>query len=84
MSLGDLEGYSPAREIIGAMMRWHEDIDGNDVEQFQSAAFDAGRAIFGATRRFRPAADHGKSVPLINFIGVRSLAGGDLGYPFGA
>lgn len=40
-SLRDLEGYSPARELISAMMRWHDDIDGNYVEQFQSAAFDA-------------------------------------------
>lgn len=35
------EGYSPARELISAMMRWHDDIDGNYVEQFQSTAFDA-------------------------------------------
>lgn len=41
VNLRDLEGYSPARELIGVMMRWHEDIDGNYVEQFQSAAFDA-------------------------------------------
>lgn len=41
VNLRDLEGYSAAREIISAMMRWHEDIDGNYVEQFQSAAFDA-------------------------------------------
>lgn len=41
VNLRDLEGYSPAREMISAMMRWHEDIDGNYVEQFQSAAFDA-------------------------------------------
>lgn len=41
VSLRDLEGYSPARDLISAMMRWHDDIDGNYVEQFQSAAFDA-------------------------------------------
>lgn len=35
------EGYSSAREIISAMMRWHEDIDGNYVQQFQTTAFDA-------------------------------------------
>jgi hypothetical protein len=35
------DGYSPARELIGNMMHWHHDIDGNFVEQFQSAAFDA-------------------------------------------
>ncbi|MBA9030399.1 hypothetical protein [Rhizobium leguminosarum] len=33
-------GFSPAREIIAPMMRWHEDLDGNFVEQFQSTAFD--------------------------------------------
>ncbi|MGO8086873.1 hypothetical protein AB9E29_07060 [Rhizobium leguminosarum] len=32
--------FSPARGIIGPMMRWHEDLDGNFVEQFQSTAFD--------------------------------------------
>lgn len=35
------EGYSPARELISTMMRWHHDMDGNYVEQFQSTAFDA-------------------------------------------
>lgn len=35
------EGFSAAREIISAMMRWHEDIDGNFVEQFQTTGFDA-------------------------------------------
>jgi hypothetical protein len=33
--------YSPARELIGAMMRYHEDVDGNFVQQFQTVAFDA-------------------------------------------
>jgi hypothetical protein len=33
--------FSAAREIIGAMMRWHEDVDGNFVEQFQTSGFDA-------------------------------------------
>jgi hypothetical protein len=33
--------YSPAREMIGAMMRYHQDADGNFVEQFQTAGFDA-------------------------------------------
>ena len=38
-----LEGpkYTPARGLIEAMMRFHEDADGNFVEQFQSTAFDA-------------------------------------------
>jgi hypothetical protein len=32
--------FSAAREIIGAMMHWHEDVDGNFVEQFQTTGFD--------------------------------------------
>lgn len=32
--------YSPARELIAAMMRFHEDADGNFVQQFQTTAFD--------------------------------------------
>lgn len=35
------EGFSPARELIAAMMRWYEDADGNFVEQFQTTGFDA-------------------------------------------
>jgi hypothetical protein len=34
-------GYSPARALIGEMMHYFEDVDGNFVEQFQSAGFDA-------------------------------------------
>lgn len=34
------EGFSPAREIIEPLMRWHEDADGNFVEQFQTTGFD--------------------------------------------
>lgn len=33
--------YSPARGIIEAMMHYHEDADGNFVQQFQTSAFDA-------------------------------------------
>jgi ribosomal protein L30 len=33
--------YSPARDIIAAMMRFYEDMDGNFIEQFQTTAFDA-------------------------------------------
>lgn len=33
-------GFFPARGIIEPLMRWHEDLDGNFVEQFQSTAFD--------------------------------------------
>jgi len=32
--------FFSARGIIEPMMRWHEDLDGNFVEQFQSTAFD--------------------------------------------
>lgn len=35
------EGFSPARELIEAMMPYYEDVDGNFVEQFQTTAFDA-------------------------------------------
>jgi hypothetical protein len=35
-----LEGYSPAVELMKPMMRWHEDADGNFVEQFQTTGFD--------------------------------------------
>jgi hypothetical protein len=33
--------YSPARELIAAMMRYFEDADGNFVQQFQTTGFDA-------------------------------------------
>ncbi|MBI1406034.1 MAG: hypothetical protein GC145_07910 [Caulobacter sp.] len=33
--------YSPARELIAAMMRYHRDVDGNFIQQFQTVAFDA-------------------------------------------
>ncbi len=32
--------YSPAREMIQAMMRFYEDPDGNFIEQFQTGGFD--------------------------------------------
>lgn len=40
-TLLDSEGFSPARAIVGAMMRWYDDVDGNFIEQFQTGAFDA-------------------------------------------
>ncbi len=40
-SLVAQEGYSPARELIAAMQFYDEDADGNFVEQFQTAGFDA-------------------------------------------
>jgi hypothetical protein len=35
------ERYSPARVIIQAMMRYHQDIDGHFVRNFQAGGFDA-------------------------------------------
>ena len=34
-------GYSPARTLIGKMMHYFEDVDGNFVQQFQFDGFDA-------------------------------------------
>lgn len=34
------ENLSPALGVIEPMMRWHRDVDGNFVEQFQTAGFD--------------------------------------------
>ncbi|WP_426763051.1 hypothetical protein ACP3TD_11555 [Pseudarthrobacter sp. 1G09] len=41
LEVASSEGFSAARGIISAMMRWNEDIDGNFVEQFQTTGFDA-------------------------------------------
>ncbi|WP_297494696.1 hypothetical protein [Acidocella sp.] len=38
--LASQERYSPARDVIAAMMRFHEDADGNFIEQFQTTGFD--------------------------------------------
>jgi hypothetical protein len=38
--LSELEGFSPAQEIIGPMMRWYKDADGNFIEQFQTTGFN--------------------------------------------
>jgi len=35
------EKYSAARDVIAAMMRYYEDVDGNFIEQFQTTGFDA-------------------------------------------
>ena len=39
--LASLPGYSPARELITAMMRSYDDLDGNYIQQFQTTGFDA-------------------------------------------
>jgi hypothetical protein len=41
LKLASGDAFSAARGIIGAMMRWYEDADGNFVEQFQTTGFDA-------------------------------------------
>ena len=41
LRLASGDEFSAARAIIGAMMRWYEDIDGNFVEQFQTTGFNA-------------------------------------------
>lgn len=41
LHLASDKGFSAARGIISAMMRWNKDIDGNFVEQFQTTGFDA-------------------------------------------
>ncbi|MFI5584553.1 hypothetical protein ACIA5G_05945 [Amycolatopsis sp. NPDC051758] len=35
------KAYTAARRMIDSMMRWHEDVDGNFVQQFQTDGFDA-------------------------------------------
>jgi hypothetical protein len=40
-TLSSAPRYSPAHEVINAMMRFYEDTDGNFIEQFQTTAFDA-------------------------------------------
>lgn len=39
--LAEAERYAPARAAVSAMMRYHEDVDGNFVQLFQSSGFDA-------------------------------------------
>lgn len=44
-TISTLEGYSPAVELMRPMMRWHEDADGNFVEQFQTTGFDTREGV---------------------------------------
>lgn len=39
--LADDENHAAAKELIEVMMRWHENTDGNFIQQFQSDGFDA-------------------------------------------
>jgi len=41
LKLVDQKGFSSAKEIIGELMHWYEDPDGNFIEQFQTTGFDA-------------------------------------------
>lgn len=41
LRLAEDEGFSAARDVIGPMMHWYEDPDGNFIEQFQTSGFDA-------------------------------------------
>ncbi|WP_326522956.1 hypothetical protein [Sphingomonas sp.] len=40
-TLAEQPRYSPARDLVAAMMRFHEDTDGNFIEQFQTTGCDA-------------------------------------------
>jgi ribosomal protein L30 len=72
------ERYSPARGIIGAMMRFYEDVDGNFIEQFQSTAFDARiweLYLFATFVGLDFAVDNGSAVPDFVFRGNRGAFG---------
>lgn len=72
------ERYSPARGIIEAMMRFYEDVDGNFIEQFQSAAFDARiweLYLFATFVGLDYAADNGTAVPDFIFRGNHGSLG---------
>lgn len=65
-------GYVPARALIEPMMRWHEDADGNFVEQFQTTGFDARMwelYLFAAITEAGLAISSEKSVPDFNLTG---------------
>jgi hypothetical protein len=75
MELATKDVFSPARGIIEPMMRWHEDLDGNFVEQFQSTAFDQRMwelYLFATLTELRFKLDANHAVP--DFIG-RNLRG---------
>ena len=40
VQLRDGGGWAAAKRVVEHMMRWHEDADGNFVEQFQTTGFD--------------------------------------------
>lgn len=58
--------FSPARELIGAMMPFFEDADGNFVEQFQTTGFDPRLwelYLFAAFNELGYAHEEGVAVP---------------------
>ncbi len=68
-------GYSSAREIIGAMMYYFEDPDGNFVEQLQTTGFDARTwelYLFAALHELGYAFD--RSIPAADYF-CRGLKG---------
>lgn len=67
-------GYSPAREIIAAMMYYYEDPDGNFVEQFQTTGFDARvweLYLFAAMHELGYAFDRRVPAPDYSCLGVK-------------
>lgn len=40
LQLSEKRGFCAAKQIIELMMRWYNDVDGNFIEQFQTAGFD--------------------------------------------
>lgn len=72
------ERYSPARELVRAMMRFYEDADGNFIEQFQTTAFDARiweLYLFAAFTELGYAPASSRAVPDFLFGGVLGALG---------
>jgi hypothetical protein len=73
VQLSTLEGYSPAKELIIPMMRWHEDADGNFIEQFQTTGFDARMwelYLFAMLVEVGYTLDRGQAIPDFNAKGI--------------
>lgn len=76
--LSRAERYSPARELVTAMMRFYEDTDGNFVEQFQTTAFDARiweLYLFAAFTELAYASASSRAVPDFLFSGLLGALG---------
>ena len=73
VALTTQEGYSPVLELIKPMMRWHEDADGNFVEQFQTTGFDARLwelYMFAALVEAGYALDRSSAIPDFTALGL--------------